>query len=89
MIFLSSQWHARFNTTSQIRDFSMDLTNSCPIYLLHTLSPLNYILSYLISGNRKIVTISLTLTLIDREISSLSGNNVLVTPKPNSNKETQ
>ena len=38
------------------------------------------------SGNWLIVT--LTLTLIDRENSHISGNRVIVTPKPNSNKET-
>ena len=89
VIFLSSTWHTHLYTTSQIRVFSMDSKHSRPIYYLHSPNYPKSILPSLISGNWVIVTLTLTPTLIYRGKPSLSGNRVVVTPKPNSNKETQ
>ena len=86
-VFLSSPWHTYLLTTSQIRVFSVDLTQSFLIYSLHSPTHPNFICPSLPYVNRVIV--NLTLTLIDIETSSLCVNRVVVTTKPNSNKKAQ
>ena len=89
VIFLSNHWHVHLRATSQIRIFSVDLTHYRPIYSFQSPSSPKSISPFSLPGNRLIVTLTLTLTLIDRETSSLSENWVFVTPKSNFNKETQ
>ena len=67
----------------------MDLTHSRPIYSLQSKYSPNSILPSTLLGNWVIATLTLTLTLIDRETSLISVNQVVVTPKPKSNKKTQ
>ena len=87
VIFLSSPWHTHLHTTIQICVLYVDLTHSCLSYSLYSTTPTKYTFSSWLSGNRVITT--RTLTLIGRETSLISGNQVVVTPKHNFNKETQ
>ena len=89
VIFMSSPLAHALASTSQICVLSVDFTHSRPIYSLHSQTSPKYIFPSLLCGNQVIVILILTLTLIDKETSLISGNRVVVTPKPNVNKETQ
>ena len=71
--FLSSPWHTQLRTTSQICIFSVDYTHSRLIYSLHSPDHLKYVFPSLLSGNRLIVTLILTLNLINRDAIWQSG----------------
>ena len=87
VIFLSIHWHIHLSiTTSKIRVFYVYSTQSQPIYLLHYPTSPKYIFPSLVSVNRVIVTLTLNLNRIGIEMSSLSRNWLVVTPKPNSKK---
>ena len=66
VIFLSSHWHMHLRTTSQIHVLSVDSAHSHPIYLLHSPSTPKSILPPLLPGNWVSITLTITITLIDR-----------------------